>query len=134
MIAPVIPLTRNADALYRLACSIDDNEPDRAEIMYTACLISHPAHAHAMVNLGNIHFRRGHYDRAQYLYMKARQVNPMCPEAHYNLGYMALQDGELSDAVSLFETAVKLDPRFQDARTNLALARERLNNKLAEAL
>jgi tetratricopeptide (TPR) repeat protein len=134
MTAKVIPLTRNAEALYRLASSIDADEPDRAEIMYTACLISHPAHAYAMVNLGNINFRRGHHDRARYLYMKARQVNPMCPEAHYNLGCMALQDGELSDAVSLFETSVKLDPGFGGGRINLALARERLNNKLKEAL
>jgi tetratricopeptide (TPR) repeat protein len=121
----VLTLMRNADDLYRAALLIDDKEPERAEIMYTACLMSHPGHARAMVNLGNIHFRRGHEDAAKYLYGKARQADPMLPEAHYNLGCLALEDGELSDAVDLFETATRLDPSFPDAHTNLALARKR---------
>jgi Flp pilus assembly protein TadD len=130
----VLTLTRNADDLYRAALLIDDEEPDRAEIMYTACLMSHPGHARAMVNLGNIHFRRGNEDRATYLYLKAIQVDPMLPEAHYNLGCIALENSELSDAVELFETATKLDPSFPDAHTNLALANKRMNEKTKKRL
>lgn len=121
--APVIRITRNVDTLYRLACSIDEADPERGELMYQAVLWSHPRHARAMVNLGNLRMRKGHTEEAKVLYQHARTCDPMLPEAAYNLGYLALEDGELSDALNLLGIAVKLDPKFEDAYYNLAIAR-----------
>jgi tetratricopeptide (TPR) repeat protein len=121
--APVIRITRNVDTLFRLADSIDRAEPERAELMYQAVLWSHPGHAMAAVNLGNLRFRKGHTEEAKILYQHARSCDPTLPEAAYNLGYIALEEGELSDALNLLELAVKLDPMFSDAHYNLGMAR-----------
>lgn len=129
--APVVPLMRNADTLYRLACKIDDADPERGALMYQAVLLSHPWHASAMVNLGNIRLRQGREVEARELYERARSVDPRCPEAAYNLGYLALEDGELSDAISLLEIAIKLDPGFEEAHWNLKVAKERLSSGLS---
>lgn len=130
-LAPVVPLMRNADALYRLACTVDDDNPERGALMYQAVLLSHPGHARAMVNLGNIRFRQGREKEAKELYERARSIDPRCKEAAYNLGYLALEDGEVSDAIALLEIAIKLDPGFQDAHWNLKVAKERLSNGLS---
>lgn len=127
--APIIRITRNVDALFRLADSIDQKEPDRAEAMYQAVLWSHPRHAKAMINLGNIKFRKGFTEDAKVFYERARSCDPTLPEAAYNLGYLALEEGELSDALNLLELAVKLDPKFDDAHYNLAIARRQAGDK-----
>lgn len=127
--APVIRITRNVDSLFRLADSIDQNEPARAEAMYQAVLWSHPQHAKAMINLGNLKFRKGRIEDAKVLYQRARSCDPMQPEAAYNLGYLALEEGELSDALNLLELSVKLDPKFDDAHYNLAIARRQAGDE-----
>lgn len=127
--APVIRMTRNVDKLYKLADKIDRHEPERAELMYQAVLWSHPGHARAMVNLGNLKFRKGHTEEAKVLYQHARNCDPMLPEPAYNLGYLALEEGELSDALNLLEVAIKLDPTFDEAHYNLAIAKRKSGDK-----
>lgn len=121
--APVIRIMRNVDTLFRLADSIDLKEPDRAALMYQSVLWSHPQHARAMINLGNLKFRKGHTEDAKVLYQHARSCDPLLPEAAYNLGFIALEEGELSDAINLLEIAIKLDPTFADAHYNMGAAR-----------
>ncbi len=127
--APCVALRHDADALYRIANDIDSLEPERAEVMYRAALLSNPRHYKSIVNLGNVLFRKGDFASARELYSRAIQVEKHSPEAHYNLGYMYFEEGDHSRAVAMFLRATSLDSSFEEAWYNLGSAWRKLGRE-----
>ena len=84
-----------------------------------------PAHR-AIVNLGNLRYRRGDVDEARRQYEVALAVAPDRAEGYYNVGFLLLDGDDARAAVPLFHAALARDPEFPDAYHNLALAYERI--------
>lgn len=120
--AGVVRLKQSTERLYRLASSIDDAEPVRAQVMYEAILWGDPHHARSMVNLGVIFYRRDETEQARALFERAVEVDSKCSTAHYNLGCMMVGDGCFVHAISLISVTCELDPEFPDAWFNLGWA------------
>ena len=97
--------------------------PGRAE--RRAAARGGPAHR-AIVNLGNLRYRRGDVDEARRQYEVALAVAPDRAEGYYNVGFLLLDGDDARAAVPLFHAALARDPEFPDAYHNLALAYERI--------
>lgn len=119
---------RAAYEAYLEGARLDDDPStfERAEACYRRAVELDPSFGHALTNLGNVRFRRGHVDEAVTLYERALGVDPSQPEAHYNLGFIASERGEHARAVRSFEAAIEGDPAFADAHFNLASTLELL--------
>ena len=86
---------------------------------YNKVLELEPAHAEALLNLGNIH--REHLDIAVAgtYYERAVAAAPGNAAAHSNLGIVYKDQGRMEAALSAFKKAVELDPTMHQARSNL---------------
>lgn len=113
---------------YLEGCRLDEDEAtiDRAEDAYREAVTLDPTLANALVNLGNVRYRRGAEDEAEALYRQALGVDPTQPEAHYNLGFLCFERGDADGAAVHFREALEQDPSFADAHFNLAMALEEL--------
>lgn len=98
---------------------------------YRTALAREPDHPGALLNLGNLHYRREAYDEALALYRAAAAAAPEFPEAHYNLGNVLDDLGQADAAIRCYEDALNLDPTFKAAHFNLALAWEKAGVRAA---
>jgi DNA-binding transcriptional MerR regulator len=100
-------------------------DDDLALTHYATALEREPEHPGALLNLGNIHYRREAFEEALSLYRAAAAAAPEFPEAHYNLGNVLDDLGQADAAIRCYEHALSLDPGFKAAHFNLALAWEK---------
>ena len=117
---------QGAYAAYLEGCRLDEDEAtyDDAEAAYGEALRLDPAFGSAIINLGNLAFRRGDELAARGYYERALALDPNQPEAHYNLGFMTFSAGNAAGSIDRFERALALDPGFADAHFNMAAALE----------
>ncbi len=118
--------------LYLEASQYDESPStyEHAVGLYERAVALDPTLAIVYTNLGNIRFRQGDLEAAEILYHKALQYDVAQPEAHYNLGYMTFERGGFETAITYFLTALERDPRFADAHFNVAMAYERVTNRV----
>jgi tetratricopeptide (TPR) repeat protein len=108
-------------------CRLEDAaDLDGAESSFRKALETDPAHVGALVNLGNLRYRRGDVEAARRLYEQALAIAPDRPEGYYNVGFLLLDAGDARAAIPLFHAAIDRDPDFPDAYFNLALAYDRV--------
>jgi len=118
---------RRADDFFVDACRLEDaGDFDGAEAAFLAALERDAGHVSAIINLGNLRYRRGDGAGARSLYEQAIAMAPDRAEGFYNLGFLQLDEGDARGAVPLLQAAVARDPEFADAYFNLALAYDRL--------
>jgi tetratricopeptide (TPR) repeat protein len=76
-------------------------------------------------NLGDLHYRSGHYDDALEAYLRATKVNPsLGDDVYLKLGNIRLRRRERDEAVRCWERALELDPDNAIVRTNLDSVRQ----------
>jgi len=116
---------------YLEGCRLDEDDAtlDRAEAAYREALELDPTLSNALVNLGNVRYRRGRETEAEALYRQALDTDSSQPEAHYNLGFLCFERGRPEEAASHFRQALAQDPGFADAHFNLAMALEELGQR-----
>jgi len=101
-----------------------------AERAYRRTLTLEPTHPWALINLGNLIFRRGNFRTASELYRTATRAAPYLAAAWYNLAN-ALDELEQSDAaVTAYRETLSLEPEYADAHFNLALLWEKMGKRL----
>ena len=124
---PARDAPRRADDWFERAWRLEDEDDlDAAEAALRRALEADPAHIGAIVNLGNLRYRRGDVDEARRQYEVALAVAPDRAEGYYNVGFLLLDGDDARAAVPLFHAALARDPEFPDAYHNLALAYERI--------
>ena len=124
---PAREAPRRADDWFEKACAAEDaGDFDAAEQALQRALELDPHHVAAVVNLGNLRYRRGDVDGARRQYEQALAIAPDRAEGYYNVGFLLLDGGDPRAAVPLLHAALARDPEFPDAYYNLALAYERL--------
>jgi len=124
---PAREVPRRADDWFERACALEDaGDLDAAEDALRRVLELEPQHIAAVVNLGNLRYRRGDVDGARRQYEQALAIAPDRAEGYYNVGFLLLDGGDPRGAVPLLHAALDRDPEFPDAYYNLALAYERL--------
>jgi Flp pilus assembly protein TadD len=124
---PAREAPRRADDWFERACALEDaGDLDGAEQALARALDVDPHHVAAVVNLGNLRYRRGDVDGARRQYEQALAIAPDRAEGYYNVGFLLLDGGDPRAAVPLLHAALARDPEFPDAYYNLALAYERL--------
>jgi len=118
---------RRAEDWFEKACRLED-EGDLAAAEQALCrtVDADPGHVGAIINLGNLRYRRGDVDGARKQYEQAVAIAPDRAEGYYNVGFLLLDGGDPRAAVSLLHAALARDPDFPDAYYNLALAYERI--------
>jgi len=118
---------RRAEDWFERACRAEDaGEFAAAETALHKALEVEPGHVGAIINLGNLCYRRGDVDGARRQYEQALALAPDRAEGYYNVGFLLLDRGDARGAVPLFHAALARDPDFPDAYHNLALAYERI--------
>lgn len=118
---------RRTDDLFLQACRLEDaGDIDGAERILVGLLDRDPSHVGAVINLGNLRYRRGDTDGARTMYEQSVAMAPDRAEGFYNLGFLLLEAGEARSAVPLLQAAIARDPDFADAYFNLALAYDRI--------
>jgi len=126
--APV-PFENIEEQFFRALNLEDEGRDDRAAAVYGALLARKPDHVDSMVNLGNIHYRRGSVEDAEAWYRKAIRLEPDHVEANYNLANLLAENGNAAEAVLLYRRAIREDPEFADAHFNLAQTLEGLGDR-----
>lgn len=81
-----------------------------AESLWEDTLAKDPENPRAMVNLGRVREKAGHYRDAIDLYRKAINTDPGLPKAYANLGHALLKSGRPEEALEQFSTSLALDP------------------------
>jgi len=93
-----------------------------AEALYHRALTLDPNFALAMVNLGNLRYKKGFSLEAMALYERAMDLDARLPEARYNLAYILFTDcGQVDIPMSLLRETLAIDPRFADAHFQMGL-------------
>lgn len=116
---------RRADDWFLRACRLEDGgDLDGAEAALRQALAADPSHVGAIVNLGNLRYRRGDLDGARLQYEQTVAIAPDRAEGYYNVGFLLLDGGDARGAIPLLHAALARDPEFPDAHCNLALAYE----------
>jgi tetratricopeptide (TPR) repeat protein len=124
---PSRAVPRRAEDWFEQACRLEDEgDWDGAETALRRVLESDASHVGAVVNLGNLRYRRGDLEGARRLYEQAVAIAPDRPEGYYNVGFLLLDGGDPRAAIPLLHAALARDPDFPDAHYNLALAYERI--------
>lgn len=79
---------------------------------------------------GNRRYQEGDFEGAAAQYEAVLATGMGSAVLHYNLGNAHFRLGRLAEAVVAYERAARLDPGNDDARANLALATERLRDRV----
>ena len=81
---------------------------------------------------GNTAYEEGRFDDAASAYEQILQYGLRDPRVHYNLGNALFKAGQLGGAILHYERTLRLDPTDPEARENLALAREKIRDRVPE--
>jgi tetratricopeptide (TPR) repeat protein len=128
-------INREAEAAFLQASEIDHGAPadsERVARLYREALAHDPDLVPALINLGNVHYSRGHMAEAQALYERAIGISPEYFEAHFNLANVLHDLGRLEDACLSYRDALAVNPRCAEAHFYLAVTLEKIG-KSAEA-
>ena len=117
-----------AERLFLQASSLDaaDGDLDGAAALYRQALERDPALVPALINLGNIHYTRGHMVEAQALYERAIGISPEYFEAHFNLANVLHDLGRFDEALFSYRDALAVDGRCAEAHFYLAVTLEKM--------
>ena len=117
------------DVMARALAADERGDLVSAEEHYRRCLTMDPANGWALINLGNLLFRKGEKQTACRLYEVATRAMPEEPAPWYNLAN-ALDDLERTDqAAHAYREALSRDPDYADAHFNLGLLLEKLGQR-----
>jgi hypothetical protein len=94
--------------------------------LYREALVLDPSLVPALINLGNLHYARGHLPEALALYESAVRHDPDAFEAWFNLGNVHHDAGRYDEAVQAYRQALAITPDYADACFYLAVAYEKL--------
>jgi len=84
-----------------------------------------PSCAQLHKNLGDLHYRAGHYDEALESYLRAAKAEPeLGSDVYLKLGNIRLRRQERDEAIRCWERALELDPDNAIVRTNLESVRQ----------
>ncbi len=120
---PLDPVT----PLFLKALQLQEEELwDEAGEIYETVLSLDPCDADALVNIGNIHYRRGLAELAGENYRGALEIDPGHAEACYNLANLLEDSGNPGEAIRFFRKSLSSDPDFADAHYNLARILEKV--------
>lgn len=85
---------------------------DQAVLEYKAALSKARSYSKAMVNLGNVYYKKGDYKKAEVYYVDALKIDKDNPYASNNLAWIYIVGGvRLADAENLAARAVEKDPK-----------------------
>lgn len=118
-----------ADALFTEASTIDAEDPDscdRAADLYRRALQADPFLVAALINLGNLHYGRGHLPEALALYEQAARLAPEFFEAQYNRANALHDLGRFDEAAAAYQAALAVDGDHPEAHFYLAVTFEKL--------
>ena len=118
-----------AEALFAEASALDsddDDAADRAAALYRRVLVLDPLLVAALINLGNVHYGRGHLPEALALYEQAAALAPDFFEAHYNRANVLHDIGRFAEACDAYGEALAIDPQHADGHFYLAVTLEKL--------
>ena len=124
-----------AERLFLEASRLDSGDEatlDAAAARYREALERDPYLVPAIINLGNIHYTRGHMVEAQALYERSIGITPEYFEAHFNLANVLHDLGRFDEASLSYRDALAVNPRCAEAHFYLAVTLEKLG-KSAEA-
>ena len=124
-----------AERLFVQASALDAADSDTLEnaaALYRQALERDPALVPALINLGNIHYTRGHMVEAQALYERAIGISPEYFEAHFNLANVLHDLGRLDEALLSYRDALAVNDRCAEAHFYLAVTLEKMG-KSSEA-
>ena len=129
--SPVIPMPLDPVApLFLKALKLEEGELwDEAKEIYEAVLSLDPCDADALVNIGNIHYRKGLSALAVENYRGALEIDPDHAEACYNLANLLEESGDQQEAIRFFRRSLSSDPDFADAHYNLARLLEKIGRQ-----
>jgi len=117
------------DVMAKALAADERGDDEAAERHYRRCLTMDPTCGWALINLGNLLFRRGEKQTACSLYEVATRAMPDEPAPWYNLAN-ALDDLERTDqAAHAYREALSRDPDYADAHFNLGLLLEKLGQR-----
>ena len=117
-----------AEALFLEASSLDTGDGravERAETLYRQAIAADPYLIAALINLGNLHYSRGHLPEALALYEQAIALAPDYFEAHYNRANALHDAGRFDESCDGYAAALALDPAHADAHFYLAVTLEK---------
>jgi tetratricopeptide (TPR) repeat protein len=98
----------------------DQGKLDKAELLYSSILASHPRNFEALHRLGILYFRAARHAEALRCLAGAVEVRPTDPVALANLARLQANFGLRNDALANFERAVAAKPDFAEAQFNRA--------------
>jgi tetratricopeptide (TPR) repeat protein len=127
--APRQPRSIEAERLFLEGSSLDSGDPetlDAAAALYRQALERDPALVPALINLGNIHYTRGHMVEAHVLYERAIALSPEYFEAHFNLANVLHDLGRFEDALLSYRDALAVNGRCAEAHFYLAVTLEKM--------
>jgi tetratricopeptide (TPR) repeat protein len=83
-------------------------------------LAEEPSMPQLSKNLGDLHYRAGHYDDAWDAYQRVIKLQPsLGDDVHFKLGNIAYKKLRREDATKHWKRAVEINPSHELARTNL---------------
>jgi tetratricopeptide (TPR) repeat protein len=124
-----------AESLFLEASRLDTGDEathESAAARYREALERDPNLVPAIINLGNIHYTRGHMVEAQALYERSIGISPEYFEAHFNLANVMHDLGRFDEACLSYRDALAVNSRCAEAHFYLAVTLEKLG-KSSEA-
>jgi tetratricopeptide (TPR) repeat protein len=124
-----------AERLFLEASRLDTGDEatlESAAVRYREALERDLSLVPAIINLGNIHYTRGHMIEAQALYERSIGISAEYFEAHFNLANVMHDLGRFEEACLSYRDALAVNPRCAEAHFYLAVTLEKLG-KSSEA-
>ena len=115
------------DIRYRLGRALLLSQPDgkadaEAQAEFRKVLEANPAHAAALMDLGDIHLKNGQREEASKLFTKAIEVQPGAVPARVGLAKVYIADKQWPKALEQLEAAARIAPDEEGVQYNLMLA------------
>lgn len=114
----------DAEDLFQLALSIEDQKPAEAVQTYRRCIEVDPSHLGARINCGRLLQESGELAAAERMYREALRSEEVDATLLFNLGVLLEDTGRLEAAISTYQDALRADPALADAHYNLARLHE----------
>jgi tetratricopeptide (TPR) repeat protein len=124
-----------AERLFLDASALDTGDESTLELAaarYRQAIERDPGLVPAIINLGNIHYTRGHMVEAQALYERSIGLSPEYFEAHFNLANVLHDLGRFDEACLSYRDALAINATCAEAHFYLAVTLEKMA-KSAEA-
>ena len=110
----------DAKTHFETACTLEDDDPERACEHYRQAIACDAAHLSAYINLGCLLHDRKRMDEAEVVYEQALVACEDKSVLWFNLGVLREDMGRSAEAVQAYRSALELDPELADAHYNIA--------------